>query len=746
MDTLLTQAEAYRFDGTIAHEGKTSAMKFSGLLIKLKFLRFANNDNDDNLSVRSMFQARVDRKKASLKSGYTQSSQLSVRVSEDGLSYTVFDGNHRLAAMKQLCAENDPTNGTCYHYTEDFEVPCVVYKHTMPVKLCTEYAQVVNTLQSFTAEDGTPVDFLRFLQNALTRTPGQTAAAIYSGIEQVFNHMGTHKPSRINNDYVTNALSFLRAMGDEGLVEAERLMDIEPNALFDTLRDCDYLELPKDTVFNKMSRYCFLPNSAWLFKEASKFTKATTNSKGLIPPHYLAIVWLRAMWAGWVTSGGHSTQRNQAAAMRDEIISSAENWVVSQTTRASIVKPQEQSRAGQASSSGAKPWETIIKAFKVLQQTSETSKTQEALAPKNWPITLELLRNEHVPEADAIWLRSTLMRRDAKPVCTPTIPDAIRNASTIPAAQRHMYDWALLDHMLEPPEIVDPAHWKSTASFRAQVQCVLAAGLVLVPQGPKWVAYLPTEKSIAVLAKLNNFWQSSALGQPDKADAAAGLLESGETFLGVETDLSKACEALRKADEKAAYYRNKKVLLTKLQQQAKAEYDAAKKKREEKRASERPIAQQEAKEEFYAHYDDLLKTQTQWFEEVSARDTASKFKEWGLVTCGTQVLQEGSGSRIQDCTIWKSAQLGLMCTIVDVRHQLKLEGESLAFILRDLTKSGDSDHSVAVLCSPSQLMTVYTILHASKFNALEDRPYIMGPSTDAFTLDDKVHAHPDPVG
>ena len=68
MDTLLTQADGYRLTGSIALDGNTSTMRFSGLLIKLKFLRYAENDND-NLSVRSMFQARVDRKKASLKSG-----------------------------------------------------------------------------------------------------------------------------------------------------------------------------------------------------------------------------------------------------------------------------------------------------------------------------------------------------------------------------------------------------------------------------------------------------------------------------------------------------------------------------------------------------------------------------------------------------------------------------------------------------------------------------------------------------
>jgi hypothetical protein len=131
-----------------------------GRLIKWSDLR-SGTDADSDLRVRCVLKMRMMAKTEQIKGKYLTNFPFCVRDNGDG-TFTVFDGNHRFHAIGYWIKKGTlvPNN----IYTEDFKVPCVVYRKEIPVELALQYATLTNDMQRCAA-GGTAMDFLRFIKN-----------------------------------------------------------------------------------------------------------------------------------------------------------------------------------------------------------------------------------------------------------------------------------------------------------------------------------------------------------------------------------------------------------------------------------------------------------------------------------------------------------------------------------------------------------------------------------------------------
>jgi len=114
-----------------------------------------------DLKVRRVFTVNMLAKAEQLKTGYTTAFMMCVRDNEDG-TYTVFDGNHRYHAIGHWIKKGKelPNNP----YSPEFQIPCLVYKRSLPNEQAMHYATVINDMQRY-SRGGSTLDFLRFLKN-----------------------------------------------------------------------------------------------------------------------------------------------------------------------------------------------------------------------------------------------------------------------------------------------------------------------------------------------------------------------------------------------------------------------------------------------------------------------------------------------------------------------------------------------------------------------------------------------------
>ena len=357
LDNLLEDVEQYRQKANVSYNDQQTTFEAAGMAIPHNMLKFAKMEA---LEVRTLFKSRVQRKVVILLSGWVHGNMMSVRANEDN-TFTVFDGNHRLAAIRSIIAEQ-PTH-PIYH--KDFAIPCVVFGKNMPDETCLEYGQLINTLQAVASETGTPLDFLHFLRNILLKHQvGATAQTIYTSINKVFQHMGQNMPAKIKISYVENALTFLRAVGDEGLKEAERLMNIDAWGVFNALKARNEnleskwsLDLPGSASFHVGGdKHCFLPDTAWIFRSCGWLGKAYDN----VPEGQVPLAYLRAMWASWIFQGAVTMQQKHHNVLTAALTKEFKAWgAVSHA-------PQEQSIVPPADWVTTN-WEQIIPIFKVLK-------------------------------------------------------------------------------------------------------------------------------------------------------------------------------------------------------------------------------------------------------------------------------------------------------------------------------------------------------------------------------------------
>lgn len=174
------------------------------------------------------------------------------------------------------------------------------------------HAAIVNDMQ-MAANGGSALDVLRFLSNMKARvleTNGpQTESSlsdkkvsemVVANIVDFFNSQGTKAPPAWQGArFVPFALSFLKHLGPAGLAECERLLDRDPEGMYDLLSNiiehvpgADLDALAKNRDF---SAACFLPDCTYLYRMSWK--GITTQPGG-------PITLMRALYAKWFFGGG----------------------------------------------------------------------------------------------------------------------------------------------------------------------------------------------------------------------------------------------------------------------------------------------------------------------------------------------------------------------------------------------------------------------------------------------------------
>jgi hypothetical protein len=131
-----------------------------GRFICWKDLRSGTNADSD-LKVRRVLKMRMMSKTEQLKGKYLTNFPFCVRDNGDG-TFTVFDGNHRYHAIGYWIEKGAlvPNN----IYTENFKIPCIVYRKDIPIEVALQHATITNDMQRC-ASAGTAMDFLRFIKN-----------------------------------------------------------------------------------------------------------------------------------------------------------------------------------------------------------------------------------------------------------------------------------------------------------------------------------------------------------------------------------------------------------------------------------------------------------------------------------------------------------------------------------------------------------------------------------------------------
>ena len=121
-----------------------------------------------------------------------------------------------------------------------------MYEARIPVDLAMNYASLVNDMQ-LCADGGTAMDLLRFMRNLQKQLDstgtGVTAKTVKETMGQCFDARGSKTPTLyMTANYIPNVLKFLKALGEKGFAEAERLQGIDASAIFDLMKQTEEIE------------------------------------------------------------------------------------------------------------------------------------------------------------------------------------------------------------------------------------------------------------------------------------------------------------------------------------------------------------------------------------------------------------------------------------------------------------------------------------------------------------------------
>ena len=225
------------------------------------------------LCIRACPKRRVATKAEALKSGWAAGQSVPV-VKRNG-KYVIIDANHRYHALWMLIGQGYRPEV----FNENMKIPCVELKDAPP-ELVIQYANWLNTTQ-MNASSAHQIDKLRFV-NAITKTYGKTLSA--SDLQQKLVQDKVGEGMTLGSTFTKGSfqtlkkqLAVLKAIGEPGLLEAERLNDLcDPLLLHSYYRqliiDCD---LDNSVVFdalcpgtpfeeaNQSQVECFLPDTTY---------------------------------------------------------------------------------------------------------------------------------------------------------------------------------------------------------------------------------------------------------------------------------------------------------------------------------------------------------------------------------------------------------------------------------------------------------------------------------------------------
>ena len=231
----------------------------------------AGSSEPGALCIRACPKRRVAAKAEAMKSGWAAGQ--SVPVVKRGGKYILIDANHRYHALWMLISQEYRPEV----FNEDMKIPCVELK-AAPTELVIQYANWLNTTQ-MNASSAHQIDKLRFC-NAITKTYGHNLSASAIQAKLVQDKVGegmTLGSTFTKGSFQTlkKQLAVLKAIGEAGLLEAERLNDLsDPHLLHSyykqLISDCDVdtseeLEaLCPGNAFeeaNQSQVECFLPDT-----------------------------------------------------------------------------------------------------------------------------------------------------------------------------------------------------------------------------------------------------------------------------------------------------------------------------------------------------------------------------------------------------------------------------------------------------------------------------------------------------
>ena len=320
-----------------------------------------------HLKIRMVLTQRVMDKVALLRGGFVTNSPFSVRRNDsEGMTFTIFDGNHRFHALMWLIA-NEPNK---HNWTLESKVPCNVFSQLLTTENAMAYAALLNELQ-LCAAGGTPMDFLRLILNLerekLASGTQPSGKDVWDSMTEMFQARGGTIPNDLTIRVIQRVATFLHFLlgatpkvqrsgnldiygaGDNALTEAERLANHNGAALHDLLLAvvslysiCIPSEFaPKvlvdgqqvDVLFcgasvKGASPNCFLPANIWSFDLATKdIVQAAVSAKyPTLPSVDMSTIFVRMLWAHWILHGGVPAKKASCAFYLTQLQIGLKQW------------------------------------------------------------------------------------------------------------------------------------------------------------------------------------------------------------------------------------------------------------------------------------------------------------------------------------------------------------------------------------------------------------------------------------
>ena len=734
-------------------------------------IRFGNlrsgTGSDSVLKVRKVLTARVDDKSKRLKTGYVSSFPMCVRRTEEGPldlthgvlggteMFDVFDGNHRYHAIKKLIKEGSTI------YNDDTGIPCIIYKKGLSDTLAMTHAAIVNDMQ-MAANGGTVLDVLRFLSNMKARvlnsngpqTDKVVSEMVVANIVDFFNSQGATTPSSWQGTrFVPCALSFLKHLGAEGLAECERLLDRDPEGMYNLLATitqhlpgANWDALIKNPDF-KGDRACFLPDRSYLYRIS---WKGISNRPGG------AITLMQGLYAKWFFGGGKTITEQELMAIIGDV------KVDLEVERPEPPYPDELALgASEPVSTAEYEGQPVESRMKLLTHvTNEDLASADTFKDKLASMNLTLKDEGPVPEQ----LRKSFMA--ALCLCVPKEVCKDADSAEAAAARAEGAVWRkqiglpghrpehghlaahhivednlwILHHMaggstLRPggaaleTATVAPDH---IALFDSLLEALILVELVGTGSEANRTSLVPIANTI--LGNCMRAWQDCELGLENPSPQ----FTAGRTFLNCEpTEQGVLIQEAEKAKaiklhRDAAVVLRRQTRLAAAARKAQLILDFSK-----RRHAERELAKAAAEEAVKSRYNDINALLEKYSTDMTNKH-GETLKQIGLHPYGFATIETKSMSTLLPDQLSVEQKAGIQKStmfFIDSRDMnLTLEKHVLDFpFVIDLYKNCGGTGVVSVLCEPDCVLYVYRLLENAGYTNF-DHPYLIEATQEASTL------------
>ena len=721
---------------------------------KVAFSRLISSmDPSGDLKVRKVFKERLMANVKKVQGGWMANQVFTVRATGDPMDsktkFTIFDGTHRYHGVDYIIHVLKDLK----IFSMEWDAPCLIYKKSLPDDTAMTFATLVNEMQKLSSS-GTTLDFMRFLANlrkrqAKTDSEGALANNIYAAMNSMFRHMGEEAPAKANISYIKSAIKFLKLIGEAGFAEAERLQDHVGAGVFQYVKRLtdteERPELKDDAVLTSVQKFgssktggkkspCFLPDSTWIFEVSlAKLVtgKAQVGTSGFNPIN----MYLRALWAYWIITGGKTCSKEQAKGIIKRLVDDMKNWVKVDVGPSMKIHMT------------ACTWWNTLPVDRKLQIMDSVDENK--LEPIDWEkqkgaegiLCLKLT----VPQAEMV--RLIVMHGEEELPAEKVNENVLRELpfpGTYPSLQILFHDIKVLHKLAAQlalhmpldqelaPENMELSLENAKESFIAAVEVILCSELnvVMTPTGDtSQIKNVPSIKT-KVVNNWFKFYQEEMKELGDKPE----VLRTGETFHHCRTDIKDAIEKQNILQAQVNAHKNKQKMIEVNRMLQKKEAEEAERTRLAARTVERQHAKVDELVLWNARWDKMHKKD----QEVRAKDTEEHYriiempKSWTSQHAGWK----GEAGKAKANKSWL---LDLANLVLNVKDSLLSGDDLLTYLDRMLLNLSTLGFEgvISVVCVEWQQKEVYTSLLKSTYDQLDPSPYIIGHTRTAFTLEDK---------